>query len=180
MSILKIARMGHPILRTRAKTVEAFDDPELIRLVTDMKETMLDAQGRGLAANQVYVPKRVVVYIPPEENENAKEGPEEITNIVVLINPEIEPLTDEIENDWEGCLSVPNLRGVVPRITKIRLKAQNLSGEFIDEELSDYHARVVQHECDHLEGILYPMRMQNLETLIFESEISHLSSAGEN
>ena len=126
------------------------------------------------------MPKRVVVYIPPEENENAKEGPEEITNIVVLINPEIEPLTDEIENDWEGCLSVPNLRGVVPRITKIRLKAQNLSGEFIDEELSDYHARVVQHECDHLEGILYPMRMQNLETLIFESEISHLSSAGEN
>jgi len=180
LSILKIARMGHPILRTRAKAVEAFDDPELIRLVTDMKETMLDAQGRGLAANQVYVPKRVVVYIPPEENENANEGPEEITNIVVLINPEIEPLTDDIENDWEGCLSVPNLRGVVPRITKIRLKAQNLSGEFIDEELSDYHARVVQHECDHLEGILYPMRMQNLETLIFESEISHLSSAGEN
>lgn len=174
MSILKIARMGHPVLRVCAEAVEDPADPEIVRLVADMVETMTDANGRGLAANQVYVPKQVVVYIPPRDDE---EGDEEgDIKVVVLINPRIEALSEETEDGWEGCLSLPELCGIVPRITRIRLRAIAADGSAIDRELSGYHARVVQHECDHLNGILYPMRMRDLSSLMFDSEVSHLAS----
>lgn len=183
MSILKIARMGHPVLRTRALAVEDPADPEIVRLVADMIETMMDAHGRGLAANQVHVLKRVVVYIIPPDDEEDEEDEEDeaeeegALEVAVLINPEIEALTEETEDFWEGCLSVPEMRGIVPRLTHIRLRALGLDGSAIDQELSGFHARVVQHECDHLNGILYPMRMRDLGSLMFESEIHHQRAA---
>ncbi|MDA0653849.1 MAG: peptide deformylase, partial [Proteobacteria bacterium] len=160
MSILKIARMGHPVLRVQAEAVEDPTEPEIRRLVGDMIETMLDANGRGLAANQVHVPKQVVVYIPPgDEDDDEEEGDGGAHEVAVLINPQLEPLTEELEDGWEGCLSVPDMRGIVPRATRVRLRATGLDGSAIDQELAGFHARVVQHECDHLKGILYPMRM---------------------
>lgn len=178
MSILKIARMGHPVLRARAEEVEDLGDPEISQLVDNMIETMVDAHGRGLAANQVHVLKRVVIYIPPTDDENMEEG-EEPAEVRVLINPELEKLTEETEEGWEGCLSVPEMRGVVPRVKRVRLRAMSHNGTAIDEELSGYHARVVQHECDHLNGILYPMRMRNLGTLMFDSEWPHWSASSQ-
>jgi len=174
LSILKIARMGHPVLRGRAEAIDDPADPEIVRLVADMVETMMDANGRGLAANQVYVQKQVVVYIPPRDNEEGDE--EDDVEVVVLINPRIEALSEETEDGWEGCLSLPELCGIVPRITRVRLRAIAADGSAIDQELSGYHARVVQHECDHLNGILYPMRMRDLSSLMFDSEVSHLAS----
>lgn len=172
MSILKIARMGHPVLRARAEEVKDLADPEISQLVDNMIETMVDAHGRGLAANQVHVLKRIIIYIPPSDNENTEED-EELKEVRILINPVLEKLTDETEEGWEGCLSVPEMRGVVPRFKRIHLQALTRSGVAIDEELSGYHARVVQHECDHLNGILYPMRMKKLDTLMFDSEWPH-------
>ena len=178
MSILKIARMGHPVLRMQAEAVQDPADPEIRRLVDDMVETMLDANGRGLAANQVHVPKQVVVYIPPgedgeDEGSDEEEGDGGAPTVTVLINPQLEALTEELEDGWEGCLSVPDMRGIVPRATRVRLRATAIDGSAIDEELTGFHARVVQHECDHLKGILYPMRMHNLGSLMFETELQH-------
>ncbi len=169
MAILKIARMGHPVLRKIAEPVDDPGAPEIVRLVVDMIETMLDAGGQGLAAPQVHVSSRVAVYFPPppEDDEDFERTPR------VLINPEITPLDDTMSDAWEGCLSVPEMRGVVPRHTNIKLRARDLQGGEVDEELTDHHARVVQHECDHLDGILYPQRMTDLATLMFESEVKH-------
>jgi peptide deformylase len=173
MAILKIAKMGHPVLRRHADEVEDPTAPEIRQLCQDMLETMQDAPGTGLAAPQVHVPKRVVLFLvsslrAAHEGEDATEVP-----LTVLINPVIEPLSDEMAEDWEGCLSVPGMRGVVPRHTHIRYRALSLSGEVIDREARGFHARVVQHECDHLDGILYPQRMTDLSKLIFNSEERH-------
>ena len=175
MSVLKIARMGHPVLMRPAERVEDPTSPEIARLVDDMLETVHDAHGRGLAAPQVHASKRVVIFFAPPE-----EGPdsgEQAGRLTVLVNPEIEILTEERESDWEGCLSVPGLRGVVPRATHIRYRGVDLAGQPIEREATGYHARVVQHECDHLDGILYPMRMEDLGLLVFESEVPHLIAA---
>ncbi len=179
MSILKIAKMGNPILRKKAEKITDFSDPQISIIIEDMIQTMVDANGQGLAANQVHVLKRIVVYIPPpeedtENEDNASELDADESEISVLINPEIEYLTEEIKEDWEGCLSVPGMRGIVPRKNKIKLSYQRINGTKIEETISGYHARVVQHECDHLDGILYPMRMRNLGSLIFESELPKL------
>lgn len=177
MAILKIARMGHPILKKVAEAVADPTAPEVARLVDNMVETMLDAPGQGLAAPQVYVAKRVVVYIPPpdgESDDGDESGGENSRKIRVLINPEISRLDDEMNDNWEGCLSVPEMRGVVPRYSRIHLAASGLDGSPIDETVEGHHARVLQHECDHLDGILYPQRMADLSTLMFESEMRHL------
>jgi peptide deformylase len=181
MAILKIARMGHPVLRRRADPVPDPTAPEIRRLVADMLETLADIGGIGLAAPQVHVPKRVVIFEVPAEraardarrgNGQDGEAPAGVP-MTVLINPEIEFLTEEQALGWEACLSVPGLTGVVPRQTRLRYRGFDLQGKRIEREASDFHARVVQHECDHLDGILYPMRMTDLSLLSFTEELRH-------
>jgi peptide deformylase len=172
MAILKIARMGHPVLRHAARPVEDPTAPQVRALIRNMVETMQDADGAGLAAPQVHVPLRVVVFHVPEERAGDDEEAAP-TPLTVLINPEIEPLTDEIELGWEGCLSVPGLVGAVPRFTKIRYRGTAPDGSRVEREAEGFHARVVQHECDHLDGILYPQRMTDLSLLVFPEELKH-------
>jgi len=173
MAILKIARMGHPLLLRQAERV---DDPmasEIARLIEDMIDTLADVSGAGLAAPQVHVPLRLVMFQVPESRAREEDGEEtEGCPFTVLINPEIEPVGREIANGLEACLSVPGLAGIVPRFRHIRYRGLDQSGEAIEREASGFHARVVQHECDHLDGILYPMRMTELSTLTFTSELS--------
>ena len=145
-----------------------------------MLETMLDADGLGIAAPQVYDPHRVVMFFVPdssdtESEEDGGEMPER--ELVILINPTVEPLTDETERGWEGCLSVPGLRGIVARASAVRYRGIAPDGSAIDCEAHGMHARVVQHECDHLDGILYPQRMEDMSTLTFESEWRHFEPA---
>lgn len=173
MAILKIARMGHPILWRRAQEVADPGAPEIRKLVAAMVETMEDAEGVGLGAPQVHVPRRVVVFHLPAERLSEAERPcaPEPQGLQVLINPVIQPGTDEMELGWEGCLSIPGMRGLVPRFATVGYRALNLEGETVERTASGFHARVVQHECDHLDGILYPMRMTDLSLLGFNEEL---------
>jgi peptide deformylase len=177
MAILKIARMGHPVLAQKAAPVADPAAPEIRRLVADMVETMIDANGAGLAAPQVHVPLRVVVFQAPEGRSDPglseAERYDHTAPLTVLVNPEIEVLDDSREAGWEGCLSVPGLRGVVERAAHIRYRGFGLDGKPVERVARGFHARVVQHECDHLDGILYPSRMSDLRQLIFESETQH-------
>ena len=170
MAILKIAKMGHPVLRQPAEEVVDPTAPEIQRLVQDMLETMEDADGAGLAAPQVHVPLRVVIFHVPAGRD--EENPQPVP-LSVLINPVVEPLTDEVETDWEGCLSVPGMMGAVPRFTKVRYRAVSLEGEPIDRVAEGFHARVAQHECDHLDGILYPQQMNDLSLLMFSDQLRY-------
>ncbi|MGB8363724.1 MAG: peptide deformylase [Rhizomicrobium sp.] len=177
MAILKIARMGHPVLVRRAEPVANPGSPEIRRLVADMVETMIDADGAGLAAPQVHVPLRIVVFQAPGERSDptmsAAERFDHTAPLTILINPEIEIVGTETEGGWEGCLSVPGLRGFVERAAHIRYRGFDADGRAIARTAKGFHARVVQHECDHLDGILYPQRMRDLTRLIFESEARH-------
>ncbi len=177
MAILKIAKMGHPVLRRVADPVENPTAPQVQGLIRSMVETMIDADGAGLAAPQVHVPRRLVIFQAPAERSEIPEDGEEAFDhsapLTVLINPQIEFLTEERELGMEGCLSVPGLRGMVPRCTHIRYSGLNEQGEEYSREARGFHARVVQHECDHLDGILYPQRMEDLGQLMFESELRH-------
>ncbi|MBG02515.1 MAG: peptide deformylase [Rhodospirillaceae bacterium] len=170
MAILKIAKMGHPVLRRPAEEVVDPTAPEIRRLVQDMLETMEDADGVGLAAPQVHVPLRVVIFHVPAGRD--EENPQPVP-LSVLINPVVEQLTDEVETDWEGCLSVPGMMGAVPRFTKVRYRAVSLEGEPIDRVAEGFHARVAQHECDHLDGILYPQQMDDLSLLMFSDQLRY-------
>jgi peptide deformylase len=181
MAILKIARMGHPVLATPARAVADPRHPEIRRLVNDMVETMIDANGAGLAAPQIHVPLRVVVFQVPDERSDPGLPDEErfdhTAPLTVLINPEIEILGPGQEGGWEGCLSVPGLRGWVERPGHIRYQGLGLEGERIERVARGFHARVVQHECDHLDGRLYTARISDMTRLIFESEIRHYQTA---
>lgn len=168
MALLKIARMGHPILSRVADHVPDPTDSAIIVLAEDMAETMLDAPGVGLAAPQVHVPLRVVTYYVPEERTGEGEAPQGLT---ALINPELTPLGNETDIAREACLSLPGMSGLVERYTHIGLKAQDLKGNTIEKEVSGYHARVLQHECDHLDGVLYPMRMDDLSSFGYSEEM---------
>jgi len=170
MALLKIARMGHPVLRARAGTVEDPTAPWVRRLVVDMIETMEDAGGTGIAAPQVHMPYRIVVFRVDAERLTDLPGDTE-QDLTVLINPVIEPIGSERAFGWEGCLSVPGMRGVVPRDLRIRYRGLDLAGRPIEREAAGFHARVVQHECDHLDGILYPQRMTDLRLLCFVEEL---------
>ncbi len=172
MALLKIARMGHPILTQIARPVEDPASAPVRQLIDDMVETMADAEGIGLAAPQIHRSLRLIVFFDAEER-GAPRRPEP----VVLINPVIEPLAEEIEEGWEGCLSIPGLRGIVPRFAQIGYRGMTPEGRMIEREARGLHARVVQHEVDHLDGILYPMRMTDLRLLSFESELKHLIEA---
>jgi peptide deformylase len=170
MALLKIARMGNPVLRARAKEV---DDPTaswVRKLVEDMIETMEDAGGTGIAAPQVHASHRIVVFRVAGERISEIEGDGE-QPLTVLINPAIEPIGNEIALGWEGCLSVPGLRGVVPRHLRVRYRGVGLNGKLIKREAAGFHARVVQHECDHLDGILYPQRMTDHRLLVYTEEL---------
>ncbi|MEE8188228.1 MAG: peptide deformylase, partial [Kiloniellales bacterium] len=190
MAILKIACMGHPVLRRTAAPIEDPGDPEVRRLVADMLDTLEDADGTGLAAPQVHVSRRLVIFYvsggraarEEDEADEADEGEEggeegdeeggEEVPLTVLINPLVEPLTEETALGWEACLSLPDLAGKVPRYKAVRYRGLTLDGEELVREATGFHARVVQHECDHLDGILYPQRMTDLSTLSFTSELN--------
>ena len=187
MAILKLARMGHPVLKRTAAAINDPTAPEIRRLIADMVDTLADASGVGLAAPQVHVPKRLVIFHIPEsrarealdddmeegedEEDDEENGNGDAVPMTVLINPEIEALSDETVIGVEGCLSLPDMIGRVPRFRHIRYKALTPDGSNIEREVSGFHARVVQHECDHLEGILYPMRMEDLSTLGYVDEM---------
>ena len=171
MAILKIARMGHPVLKAKAEPVAEPKAQEIQQLVRDMIETLEDVGGIGLAAPQVHVAKRVVIFYVPGERRAAAGEPAEDIPLTVLINPEVEPLSEERAAGVEACLSVPGLAGPVPRWTHIRYRALDLHGRMFEREAKGYHARVVQHECDHRDGILYPMRMTDLSQLAFVEEL---------
>ena len=168
MTILKIARMGHPVLVQRAQPIEDPSAEEVRHLVADMAETMIDAEGIGLAAPQVYRSLRLILFLDAQDRSEVQDR-----RPLALINPEVEPLDDTLEPGWEGCLSIPGLRGVGPRHTRIGNRGQTLDGRVIGRQAQGLHARVVQHEVDHLDGILYPMRMPDLSQLTFETELKH-------
>ncbi len=177
MAILKIARMGHPVLRLRADPVEDPTAPRIRGLIRNMLATLRDASGAGLAAPQVHVPLRVVMFEVPEDR--AGDSEESVARpLTILINPEIEPLTEETSVGWEACLSVPGLTGAVPRFTRIRYSGLAPDGSRIERIAEDFHARVVQHECDHLDGILYPQRMEDLSLLMFLEDMRHGTPEG--
>lgn len=165
MAILQIARMGRPVLRRPAEPVADPSAPEIRRLADDMLETMIDASGLGLAAPQVHVGLRVIVFrVLPMAAAEAEPG------VRVLVNPTFEPLDDTLESGWEGCLSIPDIRGKVRRYGRIRYRGVTPDGVEVDCVATGLHARVVQHEVDHLDGVLYLDRMSDLSSLTFVDE----------
>lgn len=171
MAILKIARMGHPVLLQKADPVVDPTAPEIRRLVADMIETMEDAQGAGLAAPQVHVPLRLFIFRVPEGR--GTDDPLDLpAGTSVVINPQIEFIGDDMRPRWEGCLSIPGLRAAVPRPWRIRYKGVDAEGQPFDREVTGFHAGVVQHEYDHLDGVLYPMRMTDFTQFGFIEELN--------
>jgi peptide deformylase len=164
MAILKVARLGHPVLRQKAQPVpvEQIRSAEVQRLIDDMVDTMREYDGAGLAAPQVHTLLRVAV-IEVLANPRYPDAPR--IPLTVLVNPVVTPLTEETEEGWEGCLSVPDMRGVVPRVTAVRLECRDRDGRPVDTVAKDFFARVIQHETDHLDGIVYVDRMRDLSTL---------------
>ncbi len=179
MAILKIAKMGHPVLRRVAEPVETVTAPDVQRLIADMIETMVDAQGAGLAAPQVHEARRVIVFHAPEGRAPGTAGASDTAPLTALCNPELEILTESEEEDWEGCLSIPGLNGRVPRPLHIRYRGLDSSGAPVEREATGFHARVVQHEIDHLNGVLYPDRMADLNSLTFNTELVHFMKEAE-
>jgi peptide deformylase len=169
MAILKIARMGHPVLLERCRPVADPGAPEIRRLVRDMIETMEDAPGAGLAAPQVHVPLRLFVFrVQPHRSSGAPD--DLVVGNTVVINPVVEPLGEEKHLRWEGCLSIPGLRAAVPRFRRVRYSGVDCDGLAVTAEVGGFHAGVVQHEYDHLDGILYPMRMTDFSMMGFTEE----------
>ena len=164
MPIKPVLRMGDPVLLQRAAAVEQFDTPELHALIRDMEDTMEAMNGAGIAAPQIGVSLRVVIF---GVGANPRYPDAEEVPYTVLVNPELTPLNEEMEEGWEGCLSVPGMRGVVPRYSRLRYTGFDQYGNPIDRTVSGFHARVVQHECDHLDGILYPMRIRDFSRFGF-------------
>jgi len=175
MSILKVARMGHPVLRERAEALDksAFRDPFLQKLIDDMMETMHEYHGVGLAGPQVHEGVRLFVALLEEE-------PDAKTAATVVINPEIVPNADTREEGWEGCLSIPDIRGMVPRYTDITLRALDRDGRQFELKLKNFAARVAQHETDHLDGVLFFDRMASLQSLTYLEEFSRFHAKEED
>jgi len=168
MTVRTVLKMGNPGLLQRSEPVREFDTPQLHELLADMRDTMRAKNGAGLAAPQIGVALRVVIFGVQVNSRypDADKVPE-----TVLINPVITPLTDNMEEGWEGCLSVPGVRGVVSRYSQVRYQGNDEYGAIIDRTVSGFHARLVQHECDHLDGILYPMRMKDMSKFGFLDEL---------
>ena len=168
MAVRSVLRMGDPRLLEVSRPVERFDSAELRELLTDMQDTMHALNGAGLAAPQIGVPLRVVIF---GMQSNPRYPDAEPVPFTVLVNPVLEVLGDDLEEGWEGCLSVPGMRGLVPRYKRLRYQGFDASGHAIDRTVDDFHARVVQHECDHLDGVLYPMRVRDLRDFGFTEEL---------
>jgi len=166
--IREVLRMGDKRLLRPAAEVERFGTPELAALLQDMRDTMAHLNGAGLAAPQIGVGLRVVIF---GVRANARYPDAEEVPDTVLVNPVLQPLSDEIEDDWEGCLSVPGMRGMVPRWQRLRYAGFDEQGNRVERSVSGFHARVVQHECDHLDGILYPMRIRDLSRFGFNEAL---------
>jgi peptide deformylase len=160
--------MGDPLLLQVAQPVDQFDTPELRELLVDMHDTMAALNGAGLAAPQIGVSLQVVIF---GVGKNPRYPQAEEVPYTVLINPQLTPVHDKMEDGWEGCLSVPGMRGLVPRYKRLRYQGFDPSGAAIDRTISDFHARVVQHEVDHLNGVLYPMRIRDLRNFGFNEEL---------
>ena len=168
MAVRRVLKMGDPLLYRKAEPVKGFNTPELDALVADMFDTMAALNGAGLAAPQIGVSQRVVIF---SVESNPRYPDVEHVPTTVLINPILTPIGDEMEEGWEGCLSVPGLRGLVARHRSLRYTGFDQHGTPIDRTVSGFHARVVQHECDHLDGILYPMRLRDIRLLGFEEAL---------
>jgi peptide deformylase len=168
MAIRPVLRMGDPLLLQVARPVQRFDSVELATLLEDMHQTMESLNGAGLAAPQIGVSQQVVIFGVAG---NPRYPQVEEVPHTVLINPTLEPVADEMEEGWEGCLSVPGMRGLVPRYTQLRYRGFDQHGQSIDRTVSGFHARVVQHEVDHLNGILYPMRIRDLRNFGFNETL---------
>jgi peptide deformylase len=169
MSLRRVLRMGDPQLLQVSEPVRNLDSPELLELLADMRETMAALSGAGLAAPQIGVPWRIVIFGTGAPNPRYPEA--EIVPATVLINPQLQPLGEQMQQDWEGCLSVPGMRGLVPRYQQLHYRGVDEQGRAIDRRVSGFHARVVQHEVDHLDGILYPMRMTDMSQFGFNEEL---------
>jgi peptide deformylase len=174
LAILKIARMGHPVLLEHARPVPDPAHPDIQRLIDDMIETMLDAGGVGLAAPQVHVPLRLFVFHLPSARAAREDGEPAEPELPpqALINPEIAPIGDEQRLGWEGCLSIPGLRAAVPRFAQIRYAGLGRDGSPVERQAAGLHAVIVQHEYDHLDGILYTMRMSDFSKMGFTEELA--------
>lgn len=165
MAIRNVLRMGDPVLLKKAVPVEAFDTPALHALIADLEDTMHHMNGAGIAAPQIGESVRVVIFgqKASDTRQNPRYPDSDEVPYTVLINPVLTPVSDKMENGWEGCLSVPGMRGIVPRYTHLQYTGYDQYGHKIARQVSGFHARVVQHECDHLDGILYPMRIKDLK-----------------
>lgn len=179
MAILKVARIGHPVVRMPASPIspEVLRTPALQRLIDDMRQTMHEYEGVGLAAPQIHESLRLVVLQVPASDQRTKGG----VPFSVLVNPVVTPLGPETLDGWEGCLSVPDLRGLVPRFARLRLDALDREAQPYTLEAEGFHARVIQHECDHLDGSVYLDRMRDLRSLTFLKEFEdHVAHRHEN
>ena len=165
MSILKIAKLGHPVLLKKTKKIIEFSSDSLKKIIYDMSETMIDYKGIGLAAPQVHLSKKIIIFRNPDIEEKSK------IHITPLINPIFEPLSEEKEDDWEGCLSIPGMQGLVRRYKKISYSGYDIDGNKITNNVEGLHARVIQHEVDHLNGVLYTERLADKKAFGFEREI---------
>ena len=165
MSILKIARLGHPILLQKAKLVQDITGNKTKKIIHDMTETMLDAKGIGLAAPQIHINRQIIIFRVPEEDDEKK------IKITALINPKFKKITDKKDNEWEGCLSIPGMLGLVKRFSKIQYEGSDMKGNIIQREAEGLHARIVQHEYDHLIGILYISRLVDNSAFGYAEEI---------
>ncbi len=175
--IRPVLRMGDPRLLQVAEPVRELGTPELDALLVDMRETMAALNGAGLAAPQIGVSLRVVIFGMQSNPRYPDAGPVPYTE---LVNPELEPLGDTVEEGWEGCLSVPGMRGVVPRWRRLRYRGLTPAGDVLEREVEGFHARVVQHECDHLDGVLYPMRIRDLRLFGFSEALFPGQPGGED
>jgi len=169
MTVKTILRMGDPRLLDQSELVKEVPSQQVDELINDMLDTMNANNGAGLAAPQIGVFQQVVVF---GVNDNSRYPDTDEVPLTILINPTIEPLTDDLQESWEGCLSIPGMRGLVPRYNKIRYTGVDAKGNKIDRTVDGFHATVVQHECDHLDGILYPMRIPDMSYFGFEEELS--------
>jgi peptide deformylase len=176
MSILKVSRMGHPVLRKKVRPVPVADitAAPFQRLIDDMAQTMLEYNGVGLAAPQVHEELRLFVaqVIRDQDDEDENESEARRPEVLALINPEIKPAGRQVEEDWEGCLSIPDLRGLVPRYRDISVKGYDRTGRPIELQASGFMARIIQHETDHLDGVLFLDRMKSMESLSFIEEFA--------
>jgi peptide deformylase len=168
MAVKPVLKMGHPLLRLVAAPVATFDAAQLNALLIDMEDTMRALNGAGIAAPQIGVSLRVVIF---EMHENPRYPHVAPIPFTVLINPVLEPLGTEMEEGWEGCLSVPGLRGVVPRYRRLRYSGLDQHGQFFERTVEGFHARVVQHEVDHLDGVLFPQRVEDMTRFGFEDAL---------